>query len=304
VNADQPTAAVQTIKVLLIEPLEGQPSYLRDLLDDHYLVTHEPQPLRAWDMLMMGHQTDVLLLSTDAEYPQLRQLLTWVRDSRQATPVPVWTFTLGPEDKVNCVAALARPERHLSGPHLLSQLRLALDPALAIAVPATALTPVTDSALVETAPDAVQLWLNNQQASIGQKMLFVGQVDWNLDQDDLSQRPGRFGLLRQMLRAQDDLISEDEGRFWMVLDMNDELIATRVALRMAVALTRSSDPGRFPIAMGLSGCFVNGATAAARRLCLKNLPLKPAHGQIEVSVDRWHFSLPIRVAQTLAGSDQ
>ncbi len=302
-NADQPTAAVQPIKVLLIEPFEGQPSYLRDLLDDQYLVTHESQPMRAWDMLMMGHQADVLLLSTDAEYAQLRQLLTWVRDSRLAAPVPVWTFTLGPDDKVNCVAELASPERHLRGPHLLSQIRRALNPIPMVvepSFPSSAVNPVTQSEPV----DAVQMWLDNQQASLNQKMLFVGQVDWNSDQDDRFVRPGRYGLLRQMLRAQDDLISEDDGRFWMVIDMKDELIATRIALRMAVALTRSTDPASFPIAMGLSGCFVNGAAGEARQLCLKNLPSKPAHGHIDVSVDRWHFSLPIRVAQTLVGSDQ
>jgi hypothetical protein len=311
VSADHLSAAVQPIKVLLIEPKEGQPSYLRHLLDERYAVIHEPNPLRAWEMILMGFEADAALLSTDAEFVLTKQLLTWIRDGRLRKHLPLWTYTLGPEQKVSQVAALANPEHHLSGPQLLTALHSALassliasvtdesDYSLADHVPMQQVNGVALNGVQSEQSAAVLLWLINQQAQLTGKMLFVGQVTWHVDNHDGRLRPDRYGLMRQMLRSGDHMMCEDDGRFWLILDIQDELRATKVALRMAVALTRSTDPGSFPVAMGLSGCYVNGSAQLAARLCVDNLAAKPPGGQIEVSVDRWRFALPIRIAQAL-----
>ncbi len=306
-SADQNSAAVQPIKVLLVEPQEGQKSYLRDLLDEHYEVTFESTPLRAWDRLVMGHQADILLMSTDGDRSQVSQLLTWIRDGKLKTDIPLWTFALGPEQPISSVLPLADPQRHISGPHLLTHLSKVLripEPYIE-EVPQPQVVSIAESAS-QSVPSpklsAVRIWLDTQAPSTG-KMLFAGQVNWHVENEQGALRPARYGLLRRMLREQDGMLCENDRQFWLLLDMKDELRAARVALRMAVALTRSSDPGSFPLSMSLGGCYVNGNEEQAVQMCERGLVENPFAGQIHVNVDRWHFSLPIRVAQTLINSD-
>jgi hypothetical protein len=318
-SADQPSPDAAKVRVLLVEPTDGQPSYLRDLLDDHYELTLESRPMRAWDRLLMGHQADALLISTDGDPVQLRQLLAQVRNGKLETRVPIWTFTLGPEDRVRALATLGDPQRHLSGPHLLTRLKQALEPIAESASSPSAhapllpdpvvvesqsqqLEPAADPVVRNALPsemDPVVLWLQNHAAGQTGKILFYGRVTWHLDNTSALARQSRFALTRQLLRQQDELLCQDPDQFWLLFDMKDELRATRVALRIAVALTRATDPGHFPLGIQLSGCFVNGSIDNAVQLCLRNQSVSSHAGQIQVDIDRWHFTLPIRVAQTL-----
>ncbi len=112
-------------------------------------------------------------------------------------------------------------------------------------------------------------------------------------------RPLRLALLKQQLRAGDDLMADDNGRFWLSLRTDNELKAIRVALRLAVALTRSSDPRHFVVGVALSGAYLGDDASTAMQICQDTLPDIEPSGQLAVAVDRWKFSMPLLVAQAL-----
>jgi hypothetical protein len=112
-------------------------------------------------------------------------------------------------------------------------------------------------------------------------------------------RPLRLALLKQQLRAGDDLMADDDGQFWLTLRTDNELKAIRVALRLAVALTRSSDPRHFVVGVALSGAYLGDDASIAMQICQDTLPNIEPSGQLAVAVDRWKFSMPLLVAQAL-----
>jgi hypothetical protein len=112
-------------------------------------------------------------------------------------------------------------------------------------------------------------------------------------------RPLRLALLKQQLRAGDDLMADDNGQFWLTLRTDNELKAIRVALRLAVALTRSSDPRHFVVGVALSGAYLGEDPSIAMQICQDTLPIIEPSGQLAVAVDRWKFSMPLLVAQAL-----
>jgi hypothetical protein len=112
-------------------------------------------------------------------------------------------------------------------------------------------------------------------------------------------RPLRLALLKQQLRAGDDLMADDNGQFWLSLRTDNELKAIRVALRLAVALTRSSDPRHFVVGVALSGAYLGDDASTAMQICQDTLPDIEPSGQLAVAVDRWKFSMPLLVAQAL-----
>jgi hypothetical protein len=112
-------------------------------------------------------------------------------------------------------------------------------------------------------------------------------------------RPLRLALLKQQLRSGDDLMADNNGHFWLSLQTDNELKAIRVALRLAVALTRSSDPRHFVVGVALSGAYLGDDAAMAMQICRDTLPAIEPSGQLAVAVDRWKFSMPLLVAQAL-----
>jgi hypothetical protein len=112
-------------------------------------------------------------------------------------------------------------------------------------------------------------------------------------------RPLRLALLKQQLRAGDDLMADSNGHFWLSLRTDNELKAIRVALRLAVALTRSSDPRHFVVGVALSGAYLGDDASIAMQICQDTLPDIEPSGQLAVAVDRWKFSMPLLVAQAL-----
>ncbi len=114
-----------------------------------------------------------------------------------------------------------------------------------------------------------------------------------------SPRPLRLALLKQQLRSDDDLMTDDQGQFWLSLRTDNELKAIRVALRIAVALTRSTDPRHFVVGVALSGAYLSDDSTRAMQICKDTLPQIEPSGQLAVAVDRWKFSMPLLVAQAL-----
>jgi hypothetical protein len=137
--------------------------------------------------------------------------------------------------------------------------------------------------------------------------LYFHQIDFPKSEarTDLSKRtpspprPLRLALLKQQLRAGDGLMADNKGQFWLSLQTDNELKAIRVALRLAVALTRSSDPRHFVVGVALSGAYLSNDAAIAMQICQDTLPEIEPSGQLAVAVDRWKFSLPLLVAQAL-----
>ena len=114
-----------------------------------------------------------------------------------------------------------------------------------------------------------------------------------------TKRPSRLAMLQQYLRKGDELLVEDDRLFWVAVRLNDELLGARLALRMAVKLMRSTDPGRLPTAVALSGMHLSSDAQTTIELCRRNLPSTDLAGDVSIAIDRWRFSLPIRVAQSL-----
>jgi hypothetical protein len=132
-------------------------------------------------------------------------------------------------------------------------------------------------------------------------ILMLGKVYFrSLDESQSSlSRPLRIALLKQKLRSEDDILADEQGRFWALLAVKDEMIAIRIALRLCLAMTRSSDPNYYAVGVGLAGAYINNSAHDAHRICESTLPTFETNGQVSVAVDRWRFSLPMSVAQAL-----
>lgn len=149
--------------------------------------------------------------------------------------------------------------------------------------------------------ELVLQWLEKHPNRDKAGILMLGKLHFRSADASLADvpRPMRIALLKQKLRAQDDILADEQGRFWALLAVTDEMIAIRVALRLCLAMTRSSDPNHYAVGVGLAGAYINNSAEDAHRICEVTLPAFETNGQVAVAVDRWRFSLPMSVAQAL-----
>jgi hypothetical protein len=121
-------------------------------------------------------------------------------------------------------------------------------------------------------------------------------------------RSTRIGMLRSLLRKGDDMLVMESGEFWLIFNCDDELLACRLALRVALHLMRSSDPARNPLSVAVAGYLIQTESAPvpstdqlsiAQQRCEAALMAHRVPEQIAISIGPWKFALPLPVAQTL-----
>lgn len=157
--------------------------------------------------------------------------------------------------------------------------------------------PISSATAIPT--QAVRDWLKDRFNPNDGWLILHGALEQRVMGETGPRRPSRLAIIQQYLRRGDELLVEDERLFWIAVRVNDELLGARLALRIALKLMRSSDPGRLPIAVAISGSCLSENPEAAVDLCRRNLPVVSQAGDVSIAIDRWRFSLPIRVAQTL-----
>jgi hypothetical protein len=307
---------------------------LRQSLSQHWVVHSFKGALRAREALLIGVRPEVLVIDLSSEHEAMLGLIERIKRSADpkinAMEVVAYRCTSGPIKDRAVAFGISAFIENTQGllPFLGVNLEVANENTQKPRVPEYLSNETT--APQSTLNQSILAWVRNQanrsnepaeiasrERSLANSGLLLhgklffhqtvppkAQVNEQVSNEPPARsaqasRPLRLALLKQQLRAGDELMADDHGQFWLSLRTDNELKAIRVALRLAVALTRSSDPRHFVVGVALSGAYLGDDASTAMQICQDTLPDIEPSGQLAVAVDRWKFSMPLLVAQAL-----
>ena len=318
---------VASVRVLLLEA-EGETTSIQPAIADVVSVAKVSSQDTAWENLLLDRSFDALVCNVRSLPSQSLSLIAAVRASltQRISRLAIFaiepTVDAGSNGETDWIKLGANG--HFAGGGAIESLRFALHSPQGAAVVAAQISsnqgPAVDVAsrlsvvginadlAVAQVPiknisaqpsQAVLDWLKNRFNANDGWLILHGALEQRVSGEIGPRRPSRLAMLQQHLRKGDELLVEDERLFWVAVRVGDELLGARLAVRIALKLMRSSDPGRFPIAVAIAGCCLSENPETAVEMCRRNLPAINQAGDVSIAIDRWRFSLPIRVAQTL-----
>lgn len=310
------TLGTPSTRVLLIEGQSESASLLPAMVGAAFVVKVISQD-NAWEKLLLDASFDAVVCNVQAMHAESLSLIAAIRNSMTQRIARLAIFTVEPFAGAELNAATdwvkLGASGHFTGGAAFESLRLALYGPKEIANlgipvapdPNATLAPILNADVtpsVGASPKARQVvhdWLKDRFNPEHGWLILHGALEQRVLGESGPRRPARLAIVQQYLRKGDELLVEDERLFWVAVKVSDELLGARLALRIALKLMRSSDPGRLPIAVAISGACLTDNPDAAVDLCRRNLPAINHAGDVSIAIDRWRFSLPIRVAQTL-----
>ena len=297
---------VPSTRVLLIEN-ESDPASLLPAMTDVAAVVRVTSQDNAWEQLLLNSSFDAVVCNVQVMRAESLSLIAAIRNSMTPRISRLAIFTVEPFAGAELKAATdwvkLGASGHFTGSSAVESLRLALygpkgagtDSMAKATSPDRAATNVSHA----SASQVVHDWLKDRFNPDDGWLILHGALEQRVMGETGPRRPARLAILQQYLRKGDELLVEDERLFWIAVRVDDELLGARLALRIALKLMRSSDPARLPIAVAISGSCLTETPDTAVDLCRRNLPTINQAGDVSIAIDRWRFSLPIRVAQTL-----